>query len=79
MLLRKSKQTQEVGTCLDSSTAIKQVVTSMSQFIYQLIEGPFIDWPADDSLYANFKPGNENVKVSLEVELARCKQMQILL
>ena len=40
MPLRSIKQTKEVGTSLDTSTAGTQIVMSMSQPTYQLIEGP---------------------------------------
>ena len=54
MSLGSSKQTQEFYMHLDTSTASKQVVISMSQPHYQFIEGPAMDWTVDGSLYARF-------------------------
>ena len=39
MPLRRSKQTQDFGACLDTFTAKRQLVTSMSQPISHFIEG----------------------------------------
>ena len=55
MTLRSSKQTQQVGICLDTSTASKKAVVSMLQHNYQFIEGPVMDWTVDDLLYARFQ------------------------
>ena len=55
MLQRISKQTQEVSTSLDMSTASTQVVTSVSLLHYQFIESLFMDWAVHDSIYPNFQ------------------------
>ena len=55
MSLKSSKQTQDIGASLDSSTASKQVVTSMSQPAYQFIKGPAMDWTVDNSFNTRFK------------------------
>ena len=67
--LRSSKQRQDVGASLDTSTAITQAVASRSQPT-EFIEGPVMDGAVDESLYARFqtwKPKCENI---LEAKLA---------
>ena len=41
--------------CLDTSTASRHIVTSMSQPTYQFIEDPVMDLTVDDSLHARFQ------------------------
>ena len=70
MPLKGSKQTQEVVTCLDTSTPSRQFITSMSQPTYQFIEGPFMDLTVDDSLYARIQTLELKCENILEAELA---------
>ena len=32
----------------------------MPQYTYKFTEGPVMNWTVDDSLYQDFKPGDEN-------------------
>ena len=54
MLLRSSQETKEGDISLDTSTASKQVVTSMTQPAYQFIEGPLMYLTVNNALYARF-------------------------
>ena len=46
-----NKQTQEVGTSQDTSTASEPTVASVSQPVFQFMEGSAMDWTVDDSSY----------------------------
>ena len=79
MLLRCSKQTQDVGACLDISTARKKVVTSISEPTYQFIGRPshrFDCWWVIYTRFQSWKLKYENI---LEAELASLPDVRFFL
>ena len=46
---------QETSMSQRSFKASRQAATSVSQYTFQFIQGPVMDWSVDDSLYSRFK------------------------